>query len=109
MTQLFVTFITLTIFLATLNPGPRLLGIITTAQYSVIGGANIYFGTRKEETAYVTMTATDTSLSRNPLMHTWYLGVEEQVYLLYPWIFAAAHLYAARLFKMPYYGMYIHM
>ena len=103
MTQLFVTFITMSIFLATLYPGPRLLGIIRTAQYSVIGGANIYFGTRKEKISYISATVTDTSLAKNPLMHTWYLGVEEQVYLLYPWIFAVAHLYAARSKQSPYY------
>jgi len=27
-------------------------------------------------------------------MHTWYLGVEEQLYLLYPWIFVLAHRFA---------------
>lgn len=102
MTQLFVTFITMSIFLATLYPGPRSLGIIRTAQYSVIG-ANIYLGTRKEKISYISAAVTDTSLAKNPLMHTWYLGVEEQVYLLYPWIFAVAHLYAARSKQSPYY------
>jgi len=102
MTQFFVTYITLAIFLATVIPGPRLFSILTTAQYSVIGAANIYFGTRKEETFYIESEKNDLSLSRNPLMHTWYLGVEEQVYLLYPWIFAAAHIYTTRSYFFPY-------
>jgi peptidoglycan/LPS O-acetylase OafA/YrhL len=50
MTQLFVTFITMAIFLATLVPGPQLMALVTTAQYSVIGGANVLFGTRDEGT-----------------------------------------------------------
>jgi peptidoglycan/LPS O-acetylase OafA/YrhL len=102
MTQLFVTFITMAIFLATLVPGPQLMALVTTAQYSVIGGANVLFGTRGEETFYVEDETTDLSLFRNPLMHTWYLGVEEQVYLLYPWVFAAAHFCTERWHHSPY-------
>ena len=102
MTQLFVTFITMAIFLATLVPGPQLLALVTTAQYSVIGGANVLFGSRDEDTFYVEDETTDVSLSRNPLMHTWYLGVEEQVYLLFPWIFAAAHFCTERWHASPY-------
>ena len=41
----------------------------------------------------------ETSLSRNPLMHMWYLGVEEQFYALYPWIFGAAHALDSELAK----------
>ena len=39
-------------------------------------------------------------------MHTWYLGVEEQLYLLYPWIFALAHRYANSHYRLAPYVVY---
>ena len=67
--------------------------LLTTARYAVVGGANVYFGTREINVEYTAEDdASATSLSRNPLMHMWYLGVEEQFYALYPWLFATAHV-----------------
>ena len=92
--QLLVIVVTVVVFCGSQTPSLRLVSLLQTAKYSVVGGANVYFGTQEVETQYVgdKGTTTDMSLSKNPLMHMWYLGVEEQVYLMYPWVFAAAHV-----------------
>ena len=94
MAQLCTTFLTVWVFLAILPPGDRLVRLLDTATYSLIGGANIYFAGLGEEGGgnYLDDVPEETSLSRNPLMHTWYLGLEEQFYLCYPWMFVAAHI-----------------
>ena len=79
MAQLFVIVVTVIVFCHVLSPNVRLLFLIKTAKFSIIGGANIFFGTQDEEVMYIDDDTTDLSLSRNPFMHMWYLGVEEQV------------------------------
>ena len=104
--QLFVTIVTVTIFCAVISPGPRLDAFMTTSRFSVIGAANLYFAYREEKTEYIHTGESDLSLSRNPLMQAWYLGVEEQLYLLYPWIFVLAHRCANSYHRLAPYAVY---
>ena len=99
MPQLFVMVVTVVVFCGVLTPSVRMVEVLATARYAVVGGANLYFGWRDKQDAldYVEEGDSETSLSRNPLMHMWYLGVEEQFYALYPWMFGAAHALGSQL------------
>ena len=108
MLQLLIIFVSVAVFCTVLTPSIRLIELITTARYAAVGGANIFFGCRDTPTEYGGRGRTspdppplavrsadptspnlvfniagddnsETSLTRNPLMHMWYLGVEEQV------------------------------
>ena len=92
MAQVVITGVVILVFLAVLVPGERLIRILDTASYSLLGGANIHFANLGNQGGqYLEDIQEETSLSRNPLMHMWYLGLEEQFYLCYPWMFVAAH------------------
>lgn len=61
-----------------------------SARYAVFSAANIYYW-RHLDTGYFAA-----SSEEQPLLHTWSLGVEEQFYLLWPALLAAAFLLARR-------------
>jgi len=84
----------------------RVLLTLRTAVYSLVGLGNVYFAVedlsqygRDCDMAECDQKASSQSpygntmdiLVYNPLLHTWYLGVEEQFYLFFPWMLGCAH------------------
>ena len=73
-----VVFVVITGILITLfNPAPA--RILLSGLFSLVGVSNIYFYSRS--TDYFAM-----STALNPFTHTWSLGVEEQFYILFPFL-----------------------
>lgn len=77
---IFVTVILSSIAAAQIFPPSMQQGYIAEAIYSLTSLSNIYFW---GQAGYF-----DTEAITKPLLHTWSLAVEEQFYLVWPWIIA---------------------
>lgn len=64
---------------------------LRTGIYSLVGLSNIYLSRQ-------TVDYFDTSTDLNPFLHTWSLGVEEQFYLIYPFLYLCTSI---SQFKLP--------
>ncbi len=87
----FVVVVTTAVAAVLLWPLRLLPEIMGAALAATTLSANIYFASKG---AYF-----DTASELNPLLHMWTLSVEEQFYLLWPWVFVVAGAIATTLLK----------
>ncbi len=82
-----------------LYPPQRLLGVVKSALATVGFASNLLFWS---ESGYF-----DAPSALKPLLHTWSLAVEEQFYLVFPWLLWLGWRYARRRFRLLYWGVLV--